>query len=141
MREELAFEYLSRVKKQVSKPSPKLMSSETPTESPEVSAENTMSPEIPDVEEKVKSSDNPVEGREAGSDKEECLEPMSKRQRKKLLKQKQWEEQKDLRRYGFLGSCVVFSANNKDLSAELHRGCFSKSRQLNEFFSVPGLKQ
>ncbi|NXY86618.1 TM10A methyltransferase, partial [Alcedo cyanopectus] len=25
-------------------------------------------------------------------------EPMSKRQRKKLLKQKQWEEQKDLRR-------------------------------------------
>lgn len=79
------------------------MSSETPRESPEVPVENTMSPEIPDAEEKVKSSDNPVEGQEAGSDKEECLEPMSKRQRKRLLKQKQWEEQKDLRRYGFLG--------------------------------------
>ncbi|XP_065490625.1 tRNA methyltransferase 10 homolog A [Caloenas nicobarica] len=74
------------------------MSSETPTESPDVPAENTMSLEIPDAEEKVKSSDDPVGGREAGSDKEECLEPMSKRQRKKLLKQKQWEEQKDLRR-------------------------------------------
>ncbi|PKU33320.1 hypothetical protein llap_16377 [Limosa lapponica baueri] len=75
------------------------MSSETPRESPEVPPENTMSPEVPDVEGEVKSSDNPVERREAGSDKEECLEPMSKRQRKKLLKQKQWEEQKDLRRY------------------------------------------
>ncbi|XP_074887529.1 tRNA methyltransferase 10 homolog A isoform X2 [Buteo buteo] len=74
------------------------MSSETPRESPEVPTENTMSPEVPDVEGKVKSSDSPVERQEAGSDKEECLEPMSKRQRKKLLKQKQWEEQKDLRR-------------------------------------------
>ncbi|XP_054679267.1 tRNA methyltransferase 10 homolog A isoform X2 [Grus americana] len=74
------------------------MSSETPTESPEVPTENTMSPEVPDVEGEVKSSDNLVERREAGSDKEECLESMSKRQRKKLLKQKQWEEQKDLRR-------------------------------------------
>ncbi|KAM6071946.1 tRNA methyltransferase 10 homolog A isoform 4-T6 [Theristicus caerulescens] len=74
------------------------MSSETPTESPEVPTENTMSPEIPDAEGKVQPSESPVERREAGSDKEECLEPMSKRQRKKLLKQKQWEEQKDLRR-------------------------------------------
>ncbi|XP_075607671.1 tRNA methyltransferase 10 homolog A isoform X1 [Balearica regulorum gibbericeps] len=74
------------------------MSSETPTESPEVPTENTMSPEIPDVEGEVKSSDNLVERRETGLDKEECLESMSKRQRKKLLKQKQWEEQKDLRR-------------------------------------------
>ncbi|XP_035746233.1 tRNA methyltransferase 10 homolog A isoform X1 [Egretta garzetta] len=74
------------------------MSSETPRESPEVPKENTMSPEVSDVEGKVKSSDDPAERREAGSDKEECHEPMSKRQRKKLLKQKQWEEQKDLRR-------------------------------------------
>ncbi|KFO88808.1 tRNA methyltransferase 10 A, partial [Buceros rhinoceros silvestris] len=60
--------------------------------------DNTVFPELPDVEGKVKSSDSPVEGWEAGTDKGECLEPMSKRQRKKLLKQKQWEEQKDLRR-------------------------------------------
>ncbi|KAM6361912.1 tRNA methyltransferase 10 homolog A isoform 3-T3 [Alca torda] len=71
------------------------MSSETPRESPEVPTENTV---FPDVEGEVKLSDNPVERQETGSDKEECLEPMSKRQRKKLLKQKQWEEQKDLRR-------------------------------------------
>ncbi|XP_074445598.1 tRNA methyltransferase 10 homolog A isoform X2 [Larus michahellis] len=71
------------------------MSSETPRESPEVPTENTMSP---DVEGEVKLSDNPVERQEAGSDKEECLAAMSKRQRKKLLRQKQWEEQKDLRR-------------------------------------------
>ena len=96
--------YLSRVEKQVSKPGQRLMSSETPTESPEVPTENTMFPEVPDVEGKVKSSDNPIERQEAGSDKEECLEPMSKRQRKKLLKQKQWEEQKDLRRYGLQNS-------------------------------------
>lgn len=96
--------YLSRVEKQVSKPGRKLMSSEMPTESPEVPTENTMSHEVPGVEGKVKSSDNPVESREAGSDKEEYLEPMSKRQRKKLLKQKQWEEQKDLRRYGLQNS-------------------------------------
>ncbi|KAM6132785.1 tRNA methyltransferase 10 homolog A-like isoform 1-T2 [Pterocles gutturalis] len=74
------------------------MSSETPAESPEVPTENTTSPEVPDVEGRVKSSDNPVERQETSSDKEECPEPMSKRQRKKLLKQKQWEEQKDLRR-------------------------------------------
>lgn len=89
------------------------MSSETPRESPEVPTENTMTPEVPDVEGEVKSSDNPVERQEAGSDKEEeCLEPMSKRQRKKLLKQKQWEEQKDLRRYG-LQNCfarIVYSS-------------------------------
>ncbi|XP_063191453.1 tRNA methyltransferase 10 homolog A isoform X1 [Chroicocephalus ridibundus] len=71
------------------------MSSETPRESPEVPTENTMSP---DVEGEVKLSDNPVERQKAGSDKEECLAAMSKRQRKKLLRQKQWEEQKDLRR-------------------------------------------
>nr|XP_009935283.1 PREDICTED: tRNA methyltransferase 10 homolog A [Opisthocomus hoazin] len=74
------------------------MSSETPREGPEVPTEDAMSPQAPDVEGKVKLGDNPVERQEAGSDKEECLEPMSKRQRKKLLKQKQWEEQKDLRR-------------------------------------------
>ncbi|XP_067992908.1 tRNA methyltransferase 10 homolog A isoform X1 [Melanerpes formicivorus] len=82
------------VRKQVSKPDQKLMSSE----SPEVPTEMTMSPEVPDVEETVKSSDSPVERQEEGSEKGECLESMSKRQRKKLLKQKQWEEQKDLRR-------------------------------------------
>ncbi|KAM9381803.1 tRNA methyltransferase 10 homolog A isoform 1-T1 [Phaethornis superciliosus] len=74
------------------------MSSETLTESPEVPAEYTMSPEVLNVGGKVKSSDSPVGSLEAGSDKEECLEPLSKRQRKRLLKQKQWEEQKDLRR-------------------------------------------
>lgn len=70
------------------------------TESPEVPTENTMSPDIPDVEGKVKSSDSQVDRQVEGSDGVECLEPLSKRQRKKLLKQKQWEEQKDLRRYG-----------------------------------------
>ncbi|XP_040454899.1 tRNA methyltransferase 10 homolog A isoform X1 [Falco naumanni] len=90
--------YLSRVKKQVGERGQKLMSSEMPTGRPEVPMENAMSPEGPDVEGEVKSSDSPVGKQEAGSDKEECLEPVSKRQRKKLLKQKQWEEQKDLRR-------------------------------------------
>ncbi|XP_067153653.1 tRNA methyltransferase 10 homolog A isoform X2 [Apteryx mantelli] len=74
------------------------MSSEMPTESPEVPTENTVPAEVPDVEGKVKSNDGQVERQEAGSGKAQCLEPMSKRQRKKLLKQKQWEEQKDLRR-------------------------------------------
>lgn len=74
------------------------MSSETPTESPEVPTENTMPPDVPDVEGKVKSSDSQVDRQVEGSDEVECLEPLSKRQRKKLLKQKQWEEQKDLRR-------------------------------------------
>ncbi|NXY83510.1 TM10A methyltransferase, partial [Alcedo cyanopectus] len=60
--------------------------------------ENTTSPEAPDLEAEVKSCDSPVERWEESPDKRECLEPMSKRQRKKLLKQKQWEEQKDLRR-------------------------------------------
>lgn len=76
------------------------MSSETPTESPEVPTENTMPPDVPDAEGKVKSSDSQVDRQVEGSDEVECLEPLSKRQRKKLLKQKQWEEQKDLRRYG-----------------------------------------
>ncbi|XP_042667638.1 LOW QUALITY PROTEIN: tRNA methyltransferase 10 homolog A [Centrocercus urophasianus] len=67
------------------------MSSGTPTES-------TMPPDAPEVEAKVKSCDRQVERQEEGTGKAECLEPMSKRQRKKLLKQKQWEEQKDLRR-------------------------------------------
>ncbi|KAI6070005.1 TRNA methyltransferase 10-like protein A isoform X1 [Aix galericulata] len=74
------------------------MSSETPTESPEVPTENTMPPDVPDVEGKVKSSDSQVDRQVEGSDEVECLESLSKRQRKKLLKQKQWEEQKDLRR-------------------------------------------
>lgn len=107
--------YLARVRKQVGKPGRKLMSSERPTKSSEVPTENTMSPQLPDVEGRVKSNDSPVEGQDEGSEKGECLEPMSKRQRKKLLKQKQWEEQKDLRRYGlqnsFLGLCVVCSAS------------------------------
>ncbi|XP_030348533.1 tRNA methyltransferase 10 homolog A isoform X1 [Strigops habroptila] len=90
--------YLSLVEKPVNKPIQKLMSSETPIESPEEPKENTMSPEVPDVEGKVKCSGSPVERQEAGLNMEECLELMSKRQRKKLLKQKQWEEQKDLRR-------------------------------------------
>ncbi|XP_062493631.1 tRNA methyltransferase 10 homolog A isoform X2 [Pezoporus occidentalis] len=90
--------YLSLVEKSVNKPVQKLMSSETPIESPKVPTENTMSPKVPDVEEKMKSSGSPVERQETGSNKEECLELLSKRQRKKLLKQKQWEEQKDLRR-------------------------------------------
>uniref|UniRef100_A0A8C3PXB9 tRNA methyltransferase 10 homolog A n=1 Tax=Chrysolophus pictus TaxID=9089 RepID=A0A8C3PXB9_CHRPC len=61
-------------------------------------AESTMAPDAPEVEAKVKSCDRQVERQEEGAGKAECLEPMSKRQRKKLLKQKQWEEQKDLRR-------------------------------------------
>ncbi|XP_031464680.1 tRNA methyltransferase 10 homolog A isoform X2 [Phasianus colchicus] len=61
-------------------------------------AESTMAPHAPEVEAKVKSCDRQVERQEEGAGKAECLEPMSKRQRKKLLKQKQWEEQKDLRR-------------------------------------------
>lgn len=92
--------YLSLVDKPVNKPVQKLMSSETPIETSEVPTENTMLPKVPDVEEKMKSSGSPVERQETGSNKEECLELLSKRQRKKLLKQKQWEEQKDLRRYG-----------------------------------------
>ncbi|XP_038034673.2 tRNA methyltransferase 10 homolog A isoform X1 [Anas platyrhynchos] len=74
------------------------MSSETPTESPEVPTENTMPPDVPDVEGKAKSSDSQADRQVKGSDEVECLESLSKRQRKKLLKQKQWEEQKDLRR-------------------------------------------
>uniref|UniRef100_A0A803W3A3 tRNA (guanine(9)-N(1))-methyltransferase n=1 Tax=Ficedula albicollis TaxID=59894 RepID=A0A803W3A3_FICAL len=66
--------------------------------SPEVPMENALLPEVPDAEGKANSNDNPAERLEAGSGKEECPESMSKRQRKKLLKQKQWEEQKDLRR-------------------------------------------
>lgn len=100
----LLMKYLSLVEKPVNKPIQKLMSSETPIESPEEPKENTMSPEVPDVEGKVKCSGSPVERQEAGLNMEECLELMSKRQRKKLLKQKQWEEQKDLRRYGFQNS-------------------------------------
>ncbi|XP_068798126.1 tRNA methyltransferase 10 homolog A [Struthio camelus] len=90
--------HLPHFEKQVSKASKKLMSSEMPTESPEVPTENIVPTEVPDVGGKVKSNDSQVERQEAGSDKAQCLEPMSKRQRKKLLKQKQWEEQKDLRR-------------------------------------------
>ncbi|XP_042727757.1 tRNA methyltransferase 10 homolog A isoform X2 [Lagopus leucura] len=67
------------------------MSSGTPTES-------TMPPDAPELEAEVKSCERQVERREEGTGKAERLEPMSKRQRKKLLKQKQWEEQKDLRR-------------------------------------------
>lgn len=85
--------YLSRVWDTSQWASQKLMSSGTATE-------NTMPPDAPEVEGKVKSCDRQVERQEEGTDKAECLEPMSKRQRKKLLKQKQWEEQKDLRRYG-----------------------------------------
>ncbi|XP_041340210.1 tRNA methyltransferase 10 homolog A isoform X1 [Pyrgilauda ruficollis] len=90
--------YPACVEKHIRKSSQKPMSSESPTDSPEVPMENTPFPEVPDVEGKAKSNDNPVERLEAGPGKEECLESMSKRQRKKLLKQKQWEEQKDLRR-------------------------------------------
>ncbi|XP_065592992.1 tRNA methyltransferase 10 homolog A isoform X3 [Cyrtonyx montezumae] len=64
------------------------MSSETP-------AENIMPPDAPELGGKGKSCARQVGRQEEGT---ECLEPMSKRQRKKLLKQKQWEEQKDLRR-------------------------------------------
>ncbi|XP_040411979.1 tRNA methyltransferase 10 homolog A isoform X1 [Cygnus olor] len=74
------------------------MSSETPAESPEVPTENTMPPDISVVEGKVKSSDGQTDRQVEGSDEVECPESLSKRQRKKLLKQKQWEEQKDLRR-------------------------------------------
>ncbi|KGL73052.1 tRNA methyltransferase 10 A, partial [Tinamus guttatus] len=60
--------------------------------------ENTVPTEVPDVEGKVKPNDGQVENQEAGPDKAQGLEAMSKKQRKKLLKQQQWEEQKDLRR-------------------------------------------
>lgn len=103
--------YLVCAEKQVRKPSQKLMSSETPTDRPEGPMENTLFPEVPDVEGKAKASDDPVDRLEAGSGKEECLESMSKRQRKKLLKQKQWEEQKDLRRYGLQSSFPWVTCN------------------------------
>lgn len=66
--------------------------------SSEMPAENPLPTDFPDVEEKINSNDNQVKKGEAGSDKTESIAVMSKRQMKKLMKQKQWEEQRDLRR-------------------------------------------
>lgn len=73
--------------------------SEIPTENVEGPTED-LEPTVPDTGEKVNSDDKQIEREDSGPDKAECVETMSKRQRKKLLKQKQWEEQRDMRRYG-----------------------------------------
>ncbi|KYO37983.1 tRNA methyltransferase 10 homolog A [Alligator mississippiensis] len=71
--------------------------SEIPTENVEGPTED-LEPTVPDTGEKVNSDDKQIEREDSGPDKAECVETMSKRQRKKLLKQKQWEEQRDMRR-------------------------------------------
>ncbi|XP_006023740.1 tRNA methyltransferase 10 homolog A [Alligator sinensis] len=71
--------------------------SEIPTENVEGPTEDLEST-VPDTGEKVNSDDKQIEREDSGPDKAECVETMSKRQRKKLLKQKQWEEQRDMRR-------------------------------------------
>ncbi|XP_019408916.1 PREDICTED: tRNA methyltransferase 10 homolog A [Crocodylus porosus] len=71
--------------------------SEIPTENAEGPTED-LEPTVPDTGEKVNSDDKQIEREDSGPDKTECVETMSKRQRKKLLKQKQWEEQRDMRR-------------------------------------------
>lgn len=62
--------------------------------------ENFKTPSVTDTEEKVKCNVDKVEIQELPLEKMENIETMSKRQRKKLIKQKQWEEQRALRKYG-----------------------------------------
>lgn len=81
----------------------------------EMSAENKLT----DAEESSKSSIDLKTVKESTLEKKEGTEIMSKRQRKKLMKQKQWEEQRDLRKYGF-ASWVMFCLFN---NAEKSVGC------------------
>ncbi|KAL7982079.1 hypothetical protein Chor_001136, partial [Crotalus horridus] len=60
--------------------------------------ENFKTPSGTDTEEKVKCNVDKVEIKELPLEKMENIETMSKRQRKKLIKQKQWEEQRALRK-------------------------------------------
>ncbi|XP_042326230.1 tRNA methyltransferase 10 homolog A [Sceloporus undulatus] len=53
---------------------------------------------ITDVEDNIKYNMDKTETKESALEKMENIEAMSKRQRKKLMKQKQWEEQRDLRK-------------------------------------------
>lgn len=68
-----------------------------------MSAENLASAKVMDTEENSESNIDLKPVKESTIEKTEGTEAMSKRQRKKLMKQKQWEEQRDLRKYG---SCV-----------------------------------
>lgn len=63
--------------------------------------ENIKTTNVTDTEEKVKCNVDKVEIKDMPLEKMENIETMSKRQRKKLIKQKQWEEQRVLRKYGF----------------------------------------
>ncbi|XP_070614057.1 tRNA methyltransferase 10 homolog A [Erythrolamprus reginae] len=60
--------------------------------------ENFKTTSVTDTEEKVKCNIAQVEIKELPLEKMENIETMSKRQRKKLIKQKQWEEQRVLRK-------------------------------------------
>ncbi|ETE61741.1 RNA (guanine-9-)-methyltransferase domain-containing protein 2 [Ophiophagus hannah] len=60
--------------------------------------ENFKTTNVTDTEEKVKCNVDKVEINEFPLEKMENIETMSKRQRKKLIKQKQWEEQRILRK-------------------------------------------
>ncbi|KAG8134431.1 hypothetical protein E2320_007541 [Naja naja] len=60
--------------------------------------ENFKTTNVTDTEEKVKCNIDKVEIKELPLEKMENIETMSKRQRKKQIKQKQWEEQRILRK-------------------------------------------
>ncbi|KAH0615866.1 hypothetical protein JD844_026460 [Phrynosoma platyrhinos] len=60
--------------------------------------ENLMETKITDVEDNIKCNMDKIETKESALEKIQNIEAMSKRQRKKLMKQKQWEEQRDLRK-------------------------------------------
>ncbi|XP_048365166.1 tRNA methyltransferase 10 homolog A isoform X2 [Sphaerodactylus townsendi] len=66
--------------------------------SSEMPPENIASAKITDVEENTESSIDLKAMKESTLKKMEGIEAMSKRQRKKLMKQKQWEELRDLRK-------------------------------------------
>nr|XP_056711141.1 tRNA methyltransferase 10 homolog A [Euleptes europaea] len=66
--------------------------------SSEMPPENLSSAKLTDVEENTKSSVDLKAMKESTLEKMKGIEAMSKRQRKKLMKQKQWEEQRDLRK-------------------------------------------
>lgn len=71
----------------------RLMSSEMPPES-DKATENS------DAESKTTCSIEQIKINESTLENVDNIKTMSKRQRKKLMKQKQWEEQRDLRKYG-----------------------------------------
>ncbi|KAF7252405.1 hypothetical protein EYD10_01891, partial [Varanus komodoensis] len=66
--------------------------------SSEMPSENLMATKVTDVGGTVKCNIDPIENQMSALEKMENIETMSKRQRKKLMKQKQWEEQRDLRK-------------------------------------------